>query len=168
MSIRYDPQILQKFADRLYSQADSVILICVILGAAIGGFGGFDMGGIVGAVVGLLILGALGFAVGLSIAFQLKLRAQSVLCQKQIEENTRKTIEHISPSTTATSMVAPTLSGSKTRYYYSTDGEQQQGPVEASDLRMMRKDGMIAEDILVLREGEKQWHKFRDYLELNR
>ena len=92
MSIRYDPLILQKFADRLYSQADSVVILCVILGVAIGGIGGFQIGGGIGAVVGLLIFGALGFAIGLSIAFQLKLRAQSVLCQKQIEENTRQTV----------------------------------------------------------------------------
>jgi hypothetical protein len=167
MSTRYDPLILQKFADRLYSQADSMIIICVILGVAIGVIGGFQIGGIVGAVVGLVILGALGFAIGLSISFQLKLRAQSVLCQKQIEENTRKSVEHSSSSTATTSAVAPVLSASKARYYYSTDGEQQ-GPVEASDLRMMRKDGIITDDILVLREGEKQWHRYGDYLELNR
>jgi hypothetical protein len=92
MSTRYDPLILQKFADRLYSQADSVVILCVILGVAIGGIGGFQIGAGIGAVVGLVIFGALGFAIGLSIAFQLKLRAQSVLCQKQIEENTRQTV----------------------------------------------------------------------------
>jgi divalent metal cation (Fe/Co/Zn/Cd) transporter len=90
MSIRYDPLILQKFADRLYSTATSVVILCVIIGVVIGGVGGFQIGGIIGAVIGLVILGALGFAIGLSIAFHLKLRAQSVLCQKQIEENTRK------------------------------------------------------------------------------
>jgi hypothetical protein len=168
MSTRYDPQILQKFADTLYSKADRAVFICVIFGVVIGGFVGFLNRSIVAMVISVVILGALGFAVGMSIAFQLRLRAQMVLCQKQIEENTRKTVEHSSPSATTTSPVAPMLSNTNARYYYSTDGEQQQGPVDASDLRMMRKDGIITDDVLVLREGEKQWHKFRDYLELNR
>ena len=64
--------------------------------------------------------------------------------------------------------VSPTtLSSSKVRYYYSTDGEQQ-GPADASDLKLMRKDGLITDDTPVLREGESQWRKFRDYLALSR
>jgi hypothetical protein len=65
------------------------------------------------------------------------------------------------------SPVAPTLSSSKVRYYYSTDGEQQ-GPVDGSDLKLMRKDGLITDDTAVLRVGESQWRKFRDYLALAR
>lgn len=64
-------------------------------------------------------------------------------------------------------VIAPATASSKARYYYSVDGEQQ-GPVEASDLRMMRKDGLITEDAPVLREGEAEWRKFRDYAALNR
>jgi hypothetical protein len=68
----------------------------------------------------------------------------------------------------STSPVSPTtLSSSKVRYYYSTNGEQQ-GPVDASDLRLMRKDGLITDDTPVFREGESQWRKFRDYLALSR
>jgi GYF domain 2 len=64
--------------------------------------------------------------------------------------------------------VAPTTSpGSKVGYYYSTDGAQQ-GPVDATDLRMMRKDDLITDDTPVLRDGETQWRRFRDYLALNR
>jgi len=73
-------------------------------------------------------------------------------------------IEHGS----AASPVAPTtLSSSKVRYYYSSDGEQQ-GPVDATDLRMLRKDGLVTDDTPVLREGETAWHRFRDYLALSR
>jgi hypothetical protein len=65
-------------------------------------------------------------------------------------------------------LVAPTtLSSSKVRYYYSTDGEQQ-GPVDATDLKMMRKDGLLTDDTPVLREGETAWHRFRDHLALSR
>ena len=64
--------------------------------------------------------------------------------------------------------VAPTTtSTSKASYYYSTDGSQQ-GPVDSTDLRMMRKDGLVTDDTPVLREGETQWRKFRDYLALSR
>jgi hypothetical protein len=65
------------------------------------------------------------------------------------------------------SSVTPSLSSSNVRYYYSTDGEQQ-GPVDTSDLRMMRKDGLITDDTAVIREGESQWRQFRDYLALTR
>jgi hypothetical protein len=64
--------------------------------------------------------------------------------------------------------VTPTISSaSKASYFYSTDGTQQ-GPVDATDLRMMRKDGLITEDTPVLREGETQWRVFKDYLALSR
>jgi hypothetical protein len=66
------------------------------------------------------------------------------------------------------SPAAPTTSStSKVGYYYSTDGEQQ-GPVDSSDLRLMRKDGLITDDAPVLRAGETQWRKLRDYLALSR
>jgi hypothetical protein len=64
--------------------------------------------------------------------------------------------------------VAPTTSStSKVGYFYSTDGSQQ-GPVDATDLRMMRKDGLVTDDTPVLREGETAWRTFRDYLALSR
>lgn len=61
----------------------------------------------------------------------------------------------------------PTSSNAKASYYYSTDGSQQ-GPVDATDLRMMHKDGLVTDDTPVLREGETVWRKFGDYLALNR
>jgi hypothetical protein len=64
--------------------------------------------------------------------------------------------------------VAPTTSStSKVGYFYSTDGSQQ-GPVDAADLRMMRKDSLVADDTPVLREGETEWRTFKDYLALSR
>jgi hypothetical protein len=52
-------------------------------------------------------------------------------------------------------------------YFFSADG-QQQGPVSAADLRSMRKDGLIADDTPVLREGENEWRRFQDFLALTR
>ena len=70
--------------------------------------------------------------------------------------------------TSSYTRVAPTVSStSKAGYFYSTDGSQQ-GPVDATDLRMMRKDGLVADDTPVLREGETVWRSFRDYLALSR
>jgi hypothetical protein len=83
-----------------------------------------------------------------------------------METSITKSLQAIESSSTLP--VSPTiLSSSKVGYYYSTDGAQQ-GPVDASDLRLMRKDGLIADDTPVLREGETQWCRFRDYLALSR
>jgi len=94
----YDPQIIQKFADRLYGRARTVIVMTTILLVLIGGsaglvinipFGG-DEPSIIGASVGAVLLGAVGFVLGREGAFRLKLQAQTALCQMKIEENTRR------------------------------------------------------------------------------
>jgi len=60
-----------------------------------------------------------------------------------------------------------TLSASKEKFYYATDGEQQ-GPVDAGDLKLMWQDGLITNDTLVIREGDPEWRRIRDYLPLLR
>jgi len=92
----YDPKVIQKFVDRLYAQARSIVLTYTIAGVVVGGAGGYfgsqylKIGNpIVIAVVGLLLLGAIGFAIGSKRAFVLRLQAQTALCQVKIEENTR-------------------------------------------------------------------------------
>jgi hypothetical protein len=94
----YDPQIIQKFADRLYGRARTVTVMTTILLVLIGGsagvianvpFGG-DEPSIIGASVGAVLLGAVGFVLGREGAFRLKLQAQTALCQIKIEENTRR------------------------------------------------------------------------------
>lgn len=91
---RYDPAIIQKFADRLYAQANTVIVLCSLVGVAGGGVGGYVVATPATkstcAVIGGVIFGLLGLAIGSGRAFLLKLQAQVALCQKQIEENTRK------------------------------------------------------------------------------
>lgn len=92
----YDASVIQEFAERLYSQAASIIITSTFLGLIIGavmGVGGaaiakatneVGMAAIIGAAVG----GLLGFARGKERAFKLKLDAQVALCDVQIEKNT--------------------------------------------------------------------------------
>jgi len=88
----YDPQVLYAFADRLYARANQVIATHTLIGALIGGAGGFVVHQDVDlyAVLGAVLLALIGYAIGTERAFQLKLQAQTALCQVKIEENTRK------------------------------------------------------------------------------
>ena len=87
--VAYNPEVIQEFADKLYSRADAI----VIGWTAIGALGGFVLGSLMGGGgIRLFMLfagGAIGYAIGLQRAFLLKLQAQEALCQVQIERNTR-------------------------------------------------------------------------------
>jgi hypothetical protein len=91
---QYDPGVIQEFADRLYRQANLMAVLYGVLGAVIGAFAGFvvgqptDLSGLA-ALMGAGLFGGLGAAAGVARAFTLKLQAQTALCQKRIEENTR-------------------------------------------------------------------------------
>lgn len=93
---KYDPAVIQKFADKLYSLAEQIVLFCAVVGAILGAVVGHvlavqRMPNAITAyeAVGACILGLLGFAIGQSIAFVIRLQAQIALCQMKIEENTR-------------------------------------------------------------------------------
>lgn len=92
-STKYNPAVIQKFADKLYSQANTIIFSCTLLGLMAGGGGGYTLGdhstNTMFAVGGAVIGGLLGLAIGVARAFHLKLKAQTALCQMQIEQNTR-------------------------------------------------------------------------------
>ena len=103
MSTQYDPRVLQEYADDLYTQAKWIIfgtalryfLVALVLsitcaaillyvqprlensGAAVWIIGIFSVIGI-----------AAGVDAGKKKAFELKLKAQQILCQVQIEQNT--------------------------------------------------------------------------------
>lgn len=105
MAEQYDPEILQKYADTLYSQARSLagwtaLRYAFVLGV-IGwfavafinsairlrfDFASLNAAGLIAAGVGALI----GYEIGKAKAFALMLQAQQVLCQRQIELNTRR------------------------------------------------------------------------------
>jgi hypothetical protein len=95
--VQYDPQIIHQFASGLYRQANSIIATHTLLGGVLGALVGTGAGLVTNeatmAVIGAVVLGLLGGALGLSIgrqkSFSLKLQAQTALCQMQIEANTR-------------------------------------------------------------------------------
>jgi hypothetical protein len=176
---QYNPQIIQEFANKLFSGADTVFVVYVVLGVLLGS----QIGGAIGEAVGLgwlgLVLGTLmgaglGYFIGVSVGFQRKVRAQMLLCLVQMEENTRlagsrgsaaAASTSISSTTPAAAPPAPLPAGVNARYYYAING-QHEGPIEAADLKLMRQDGLITADMPVLREGESQWRRFGDYPEL--
>ena len=107
MSTEYDPNILQSFADDLYKQARYIVITTALRYGLItflvsllllGGLSSYiphrnmpDEGSWL--TVSVLIVTLMGVAVGISEgnrkAFQLRLEAQKLLCQKRIESHTR-------------------------------------------------------------------------------
>lgn len=89
MSVKYEPKVIQKFADKLYSQANSIAFSYGFLGAIVGAI----VGGLVVKEGGALIFGAvacvLGVAAGINKGAELRLKAQEALCRMHIEWNTR-------------------------------------------------------------------------------
>ena len=91
MATEYNPEVIQKLADKLYSQANTIVVVLTLLGLIVGGFGGFSASQEFGvaAIVGLVLGGIIGYFIGQSRAFMLRVQAQIALCQRQIEYNTR-------------------------------------------------------------------------------
>lgn len=95
--VQYDPTVIQTNAQRLYKKAGMIVVTATLCGALLGGIGGFFLMATVDGVfkwvvlgAPLLLLGALGYAIGSARAFVLRLMAQTSLCQVQIEINTRR------------------------------------------------------------------------------
>ena len=100
----YDSTVLQRYADRLYRRAVWVIVKYLLLGAALGSVIGYSPTILwywrspsspapndSGLLIFTVLIGALVFAaIGEAKAFMYKLQAQTVLCQMQIEKNTRR------------------------------------------------------------------------------
>jgi len=100
---QYDPNVLNDYAEQLYSLAFWVVVRYTTLGILLGVFIGYlptivwyvlnrndrpltsVLPLVFCAVLGALIFGA----IGSGKAFRYKLEAQTVLCQMQIENNTR-------------------------------------------------------------------------------
>lgn len=99
---KYDPAILEEFADRLYTRAQSIIGTYTVLGIVLGFVAGLVissfMTSLKGSGISPLTLGAIlavvggigGFQIGREKAFWIKLEAQRALCALQTEFNTRK------------------------------------------------------------------------------
>ncbi|MFZ5891268.1 MAG: hypothetical protein ACOY0T_09480 [Myxococcota bacterium] len=97
MGTKYDSGIIQKFADRLYLEADKIVYFYGIAGAALGVGAGFFVGKLTvdkDSTTPMLFLGgaccAVFLVIGRARSFALRLQAQTALCQLQIERNTRR------------------------------------------------------------------------------
>ena len=91
MAVRYEPDLLEKFAGKLYGQANIIlilaIVICFFICFGLGYFSTEEFS-IISILAGILG-GLIGFGIGNSMAFKLKADAQIILVQLQIERNTR-------------------------------------------------------------------------------
>lgn len=93
--VKYDPEIIEKFATAMYQEADKIILSSAITYGVLGLVAGaLTLSYLLGSwVVGALLGGALGAFIGYrkgeAKAFELKLAAQTALCQVEIEKNSR-------------------------------------------------------------------------------
>jgi hypothetical protein len=86
---QYDPKVIHRFADDLYSRAGTIVVIYTIIFAVVGIAAGAVAYAKMGAMLGGLFAAAVGFYIGQQRTFVLKLQAQTALCQAQIEANTR-------------------------------------------------------------------------------
>ena len=86
---KYDSSVIESFAQALYDRAGTIVLVNTVGFALVAAAGGYFMFKGLGATLGLLLGGGLGFYLGQQKAFVLKLQAQTALCQVQIETNTR-------------------------------------------------------------------------------
>lgn len=93
----YDPNLHQKFADTLQLRAKRIAIVFTAMAAIVGAGLGVALPRIAGkpstafpVIVATFVLGIFGFVAGKERSFSLCMRAHELLCQKQIEENTRK------------------------------------------------------------------------------
>lgn len=138
------------------------MLVCGLVGALIGRSRGRPIDGLGWGI----LLGPLGWLI---VALLSDKRPKCPYCRGAVELSASR-CRHCGGelrSGRSTPPTTTTLSGSNVKYYYTSNGEQQ-GPIDASDLRMMHKDGLINDDTPVIREGESDWRQYRDYLALNR
>jgi hypothetical protein len=100
-SPRFDPNIIERYAEQLYRKADSVRVGSAITGAVLGViFGAVPISplgaylpvpstfGMATILLGALVGAFLGYAIGEGRAFRIRLQAQLVLFQLQLERNT--------------------------------------------------------------------------------
>jgi glucose-6-phosphate-specific signal transduction histidine kinase len=100
----YEPAVLERWAEKLYSRARLLALSYGVAGALIGGCIGAAVAFAMKAhgsdqnafVIGAASLGlAVGIAEGFRKSFMLRLEAQRTLCQLEIEKNTRTRVHEV-------------------------------------------------------------------------
>jgi hypothetical protein len=95
----YNPEAFRQFASSLYSRAVWIQFTNTIFFAAVAGIAGAVSQGQGYALIGLVGGGLVGYYIAAQRAFELKYRAQTALCQAQVEENTRLLLARLTPRT---------------------------------------------------------------------
>jgi fatty acid desaturase len=92
----YEPKLHQEFADLLRRRAKRITLVFTLMAAIVGAGVGMALSRMMAAqhstmpmILWIVLLGIFGYVAGKERSFNLQLRAHELLCQKQIEENTR-------------------------------------------------------------------------------
>ena len=104
-AVTYDPDVIMEHAEYLYYQAAIISRVIMIALGVVGAVGGLVFGALLGLVLGPVAIvtglfgclagGWMGARLGKIWAeiktFTMKLDAQTALCQREIEQNTRPT-----------------------------------------------------------------------------
>ena len=117
--------------------------------------------------VTVAVAGVIYFGIGQAVDYLARTAHSTDRLCTLFESSVSGRLKSIESSMSRVAASGSTTSQPTKGYFFSTDG-QQEGPVSAADLRSMRKDGLIADDTPVMREGETQWRRFQDYLALTR
>lgn len=103
----YDPKNHQDFVDLLQKRAKRITIVYTIMAAIVGAgisvaIGYMKLGSASFGSIALwtAVLAFFGFVMGKERSFKMRLKAQELLCQKQIEENTH-TKETVSAASAA-------------------------------------------------------------------
>lgn len=112
--VEYDRSVIQEFAQRLYRRATTTIAMSTLVGLIAGvGFGYFlssrgSSPAILVTICGLVV-GAIGYYIGVERSFKLRLMAQTALCQVMIEANTSAPKARSGGPAAARPMAAPAM-----------------------------------------------------------
>jgi hypothetical protein len=93
--VKYDFQLIQKFADKLYAEADRAVMQSTVVATMVGALAGYVIAAVtrvptVGFVlVCAVVAGGMGYVRGREKAFTLRWQAQQALCLMHTERNTR-------------------------------------------------------------------------------
>jgi len=93
--VKYDSQLVQKFADRLYAEANRLVIHSTVVATMVGTIAGYVIAAVthvqtIGFVlVCAVVAGGMGYVRGREKAFTLKMQAQQALCLMYTERNTR-------------------------------------------------------------------------------
>ncbi len=93
--VKYDYQLIQKFADRLYAEGNRVVFHSTVVATMVGIIAGYVIAAVthvqtIGFVLVCAVLAwGMGYVRGREKAFTLKMQAQQTLCLMYTERNTR-------------------------------------------------------------------------------